>query len=612
MKLEEKAVLAPQAPGVYLFLDADGAVIYVGKAAVLRNRLRSYFQTGASHSPKVQAMLGHAAGLDCIVTASELEALILEQNLIKKHRPRYNVLLRDDKSYPYLKVTLAERFPRLEITRRRANDGSRYFGPYTRLGPVHETLRFLRKIFPFRTCRQKEPPARSRPCLNYHLSYCTAPCCGLVSEEDYRRNIERAVLFLEGKENSVVRQLKEQMEEAARRLEYERAAALRDKIRAISEVTEKQVAVLGDFADRDVVAVAAGEGGAAAAVFFVRGGLLVGKDSYRLAVTGTAAEEEAMASFLKQYYGSAACVPEEILLSCSPGEEMPLLEQWLAGLRGGKARLLTPRRGEKQKLVELARQNARLALEEMKPKTQAEEEAARALVFLARELGLPAPPERIEGYDISHTGGKEAVGSMVVFEAGVSAPRQYRRFRIRQSAGLDDCAWLAEVLRRRFARAKSGGGTKRDGGFGRLPELVVVDGGAGQLSSARQAMIDAGFGHIPAAALAKGEERIYLPGREKPLVLPANSPALQLLQRLRDEAHRFAHTYGRKLHGRVLLRSVLDEIEGIGPARRRSLLAAFGSLEEIEKASLEELAAVKGMNKRAARAVYDYFHGRPE
>ena len=611
MKLEEKAEIAPQAPGVYLFLDGLGKVIYVGKASVLRNRLRSYFQAGAGHPPKVRAMLERAADLDCIVTASELEALILEQNLIKKHRPRYNVLLRDDKSYPYLKVTLAERFPRFEITRRRTEDGARYFGPYTRLGPVHETLRTLRRLFPFRTCRQKEPPARSRPCLNYHLGYCPAPCCGLVSEEDYRRNIERAVLFLEGKENGVVRQLKEQMERAARRLEYERAAALRDRIRALEEVTEKQVAVLGDFADRDVVGVAAGEDRAAAAVIFVRGGLLVGKESYPLAVTGTAAEEEAMASFLKQYYGRAF-VPQEVLLSCSPGGERQLLEEWLSRQRGGRARLLVPRRGEKLRLAELARQNARLALEEMKPPAKAEEEAAEALELLARELGLPVPPGRIEGYDISHTGGKGAVGSMVVFEGGVSAPRLYRRFRIRQGNGPDDCAWLAEVLRRRFARAKSESGNKRDGAFGRLPDLVVVDGGAGQLASARRAMAEAGYGHILAVGLAKGEELIYLPDGGRPLALPGHSPALKLLQRLRDEAHRFAHTYGRKLHGRTLLRSVLDGIEGIGPARRRSLLAAFGSLEEIESASVEELAAVKGMTKRAARAVYEYFHGRPE
>jgi len=616
MQLEEKLKHIPAKPGVYLYRDSAGKILYVGKAVSLKNRVRSYFQPGAQLPPKTRVLVDKVADLDYIVTDSEVEALILEQNLIKEHRPRYNVLLKDDKSYPYLKVTLGDDYPRVMITRRHVKDGSRYFGPYTRVGAVNETLRLLKKLFPFRSCRKKEPEKRERPCLNYHIQRCLGPCCGLVDREKYRAMIREVCLFLEGRQEDLVRQLTARMEEAAERLDFEQAARLRDQIRAVGEVIEKQKIISGGFEDQDVAALAETFDEACVMLFLIRGGKLIGSEHFMLEGTEGLSRSEIITAFVKQYYNDAGFIPGEILLSEDIGEEKPVIEAWLSDMRGAKVVLKTPRRGEKKKLVEMAARNALLALERARLEKGVErDEIAGALADLARGLGLEQPPRRLECYDVSNTQGAESVASMVVFEEGKPARDQYRRFKIRTVEGPDDFASLQEVLRRRFTRAleerelmKTGQLSSREARFHLLPDLVIIDGGKGQLSAARQVMRELGFDRIPTFGLAKEEEQLFAEGRPDPIILPAGSRALHLLQRLRDEAHRFALSYHRKLRGKAGLKSLLEEVEGIGEVRRRELLKAFGSLAEIEKASLEELAAVKGMNKKAARAVYDFFH----
>ncbi|OPY55731.1 MAG: UvrABC system protein C [Pelotomaculum sp. PtaU1.Bin035] len=616
MQLEEKLKQLPAKPGVYLFRDAGGEIIYVGKAVSLKNRVRSYFQHGAQYQPKTKLMLEKVAGLDFIVTDSEVEALILEQNLIKEHRPRYNVLLKDDKSYPYLKVTLNENYPRVQITRRHVKDGSRYFGPYTRVGAVNETLRLLKKIFPFRSCKLREPVARERPCLNHHIKRCLGPCCGLTDRETYRSMINEVCLFLEGRQEELTKHLTARMEEAAGNLEFEQAAELRDQLRAVREVIEKQKIISGGFEDQDVIAMARAFDEACIMVFFVRGGKLIGRDHFILKGTEGLSRSEVLGAFVKQYYTGVDFIPGEVFLSEDVGEEKAVIEKWLTGRKGVKVFLKTPSRGEKKKMVEMVAKNALLTLEQVQSEgiTQ-RDEAAAALAELAGALALERPPRRLECYDISNTQGTGSVASMVVFEGGKPARDQYRRFKIRTVTGPDDYASMQEVLRRRFTRAleekellRTGQLSSKEAKFYLLPDLVIVDGGKGQLSAARRIMRELGYAGIPAYGLAKEDELLFSEGRAGPIALPENSRALHLLQRLRDEAHRFAITYHRNLRGKAGLKSLLDEVEGVGRVRRSALLKAFGSVTGIQKASLEELAAVHGMNKKAAQAVYDFFH----
>lgn len=630
MTAEEKLQHLPDRPGVYLFHDAGGEIIYVGKAVSLKNRVRSYFQPGARQSVKVRSLMSRAVDFEYIVTDNEVEALILEANLIKEHRPRYNICLKDDKSYPYLKVTLGEDFPRVFITRRVVRDGSRYFGPYTVVGAVHETLNLLRRLFPFRTCKQKleaadgperdgagrsaAPPAR-RPCLNHHIGRCPAPCAGLIGREEYRGLIREICLFLEGRHEDLVRRLKGQMEEAAEKLEFERAARLRDQIRAVEQVLESQKIVSSQAEDRDVIALAREGGESSLMVFFVRGGKLIGREHFLLTDTAGMERGEVTAAFVKQYYHRSEYVPPEILLSEIDAEEMPVIGRWLSGRRGGRVHINVPLRGEKKKLVDMAARNALLALQEARLIRQSGQQTAQAPEELARALGLERAPYRMECYDISNTQGTESVGSMVVFEEGRPARDQYRRFKIRTVVGPDDFASLQEVLRRRFTRAReereminTGRLSTREARFHRLPDLVIIDGGRGQLAAAREVMCGLGFGHIPAFGLAKEEELLFAPDRPEPIRLPRDSRALQLVQRLRDEAHRFAVTYHRQLRTRRNLKSLLDEVAGIGPTRRRALLKAFPSLEAMARATPEELAAVPGMNRPVAEAVYRFLH----
>lgn len=618
MQLDEKLKLLPARPGVYLYRDEKGKIIYVGKALSLKNRVRSYFQPGAQQPPKTKVMLERVADLDIIVTDSEVEALILEQNLIKEHRPRYNVMYKDDKSYPYLKVTLADNFPRVMITRRHVKDGSRYFGPYTRVGAVNETLRLLKKIFPFRACKQKEPALRQKPCLNYHIKRCLGPCAGQVNSEKYRSMINEICLFLEGRQDDLVKQLAVRMEEAAGVLDFELAARLRDQLQAVREVVERQKIITGGFEDQDVVTAAGAEDldEACVMVFFIRGGKLIGREHFMLRGVEGLNQPEVITSFIKQYYTDVDFVPREILLAVEVKDERAVIEQWLTGKKGLKVSLKVPRRGEKKKLVDMVAANARLNLEQhFSEEAARREDAAEALAGLAQELGLERPPRRMECYDISNTQGADSVASMVVFIDGKPANEQYRRFKIRTVEGPDDFASVQEALRRRFKRAaeerellKSGLISSREAKFFTLPDLVIIDGGKGQLSAARHVMRELGFSHIPAFGLAKEEEQIFAEGQSAPIVIDRASPALHLLQRLRDEAHRFALAYHRNIRGKASLKSLLNEVEGIGDVRRRALLKAFGSLREIEKATPEQMAAVKGMNKKAARAVYEFFH----
>lgn len=616
MQLEEKLKLLPARPGVYLYRDAAGEIIYVGKAVSLKNRVRSYFHSGAQHQPRTKLMLEKAAGLDYIVTDSEVEALILEQNLIKEHRPRYNVLLKDDKSYPYLKVTLNENYPRVQITRRHLKDGSKYFGPYTRVGAVNETLRLLKKIFPFRSCKQREPVVRERPCLNHHIKRCLGPCCGLTDKETYRAMINEVCLFLEGRQEDLVKHLTARMEEAAGNLQFERAAELRDQLHSVREVIEKQKIISGGFEDQDVMAMARAFDEACIMVFFVRGGKLIGRDHFILKGTEGLGRSEVLGAFIKQYYTGVDFIPREVLLSEGVEEEKSVIEEWLTQRKGVKVFLKTPSRGEKKKLVEMVAKNALLTLEQAHSEGAAQrDEAAAALAELAGALRLERPPCRLECYDISNTQGTGSVASMVVFEEGKPARDQYRRFKIRTVEGPDDYASMQEVLRRRFTRAleekellRTGRISSKEAKFYRLPDLVIVDGGKGQLSAARRIMRELGLERIPAYGLAKEEELLFGEGLADPVALPPDSRALHLLQRLRDEAHRFAVTYHRNLRGKAGLKSLLDELEGIGEVRRRALLKAFGSISGIEKASLQDLTAVKGMNKKAALTVYEFFH----
>ncbi len=617
--LKDKLQTLPTRPGVYLMKDERGEVIYVGKAINLRNRVRSYFHASAQHSPKLRRMVDHIADLDFIVTDSEIEALILECNLIKEHRPRYNVRLKDDKRYPYIKITWQEDYPRVIVTRRMERDGARYFGPFTAVWAVHQTLDMLRRLFPYLTCKREITGQDQRACLYYHIGRCAGPCIGAVSREEYRALVQRICLFLEGKAEEIVADLQAQMTSAAEALDFEQAAALRDQIRAVERVTERQKIVLAAGEDQDVIALARENGDACVQVFFIRQGKLIGREYFVLA--GTAEEDEAqiVASFVKQFYDEAAYVPPKILLPTEI-EEALVIEAWLREKKGNKVRLHVPKRGRQRELVQLAAENAAETLASLRAQWLADEgRSVEALAQLQQHLGLEEAPTRIEGYDISNIQGTAATGSMVVFVKGVPRKSDYRRFRIRTVEGADDYAMMQEVLRRRFKRAiegKAEGSSKLEAQRPKvkgadvwtiLPDLIIVDGGKGQLNAALEVLEEHGLkGEVPAVGLAKKREEIFLPGRSQPLVLPRDSQALYLLQRIRDEAHRFAIGYHRQLRAKKSLASILEDIPGIGPRRRQALLQHFGSIEAIRQASVEELAAVKGMTRKAAESIKEH------
>ncbi|HHY95475.1 MAG TPA: excinuclease ABC subunit UvrC, partial [Firmicutes bacterium] len=575
----------PDHPGVYIFKDAAGQVLYVGKALSLRNRVRSYFHSSAGLNQRTLLMLSRAADLEYILTDSELEALTLESNLIKKHKPRYNIMLRDDKHYPYLRVTTGEEWPRLLIARRARRDGSRYFGPYYPSSAVTQTIRLARGLFPLRTCSDRTLRSATRPCLNYHIGRCLGPCTGQLNAEEYGQVVRDLCLFLGGRGEEVRDRLRARMEEAAERLEFERAARLRDQLQALDRLMEEQKMVSTGLEDQDVVGIARAGRDACVQVFFMRGGKVIGRRHYYLPDAGASAADdgELVAAFLKQHYQTGDDIPGQILLPAHP-EDGEVITAWLGQQAGHRVTLLVPRRGERRHLVELVGENARHVLNEIKPeeerRREAGQEAARALAELA---GLSEPVRRLEGYDISNLQGREAVGSMVVFEEGVPRKDHYRLFRLK-TPGPDDYAMMQETLFRRFRRGLQEVGS--GSAFGCLPDLVLVDGGRGQLNAALEVVRALGLERLPVMGLAKEKEQIFLPDRPQPVELPRDSAPLQLVQWLRDEAHRFAVGSHRRVHKREGLSSLLDEIPGIGPRRKKVLLRHFGSLEKIAAASV--------------------------
>lgn len=602
----------PHRPGVYLMHGADGTVIYVGKAVDLRRRVRSYFRPSSWDDPKVRAIAAEAADVEFIVTDSELEALILEANLIKRHRPRYNVRLKDDKRYPYIKITWADPFPKVVITRRMERDGSRYFGPYTSSAAVRQTLDLLRKSFPYLTCNRDITGRDERPCLYYDIKLCLGPCIGAVTQEEYRQMIERLARFLEGHGEEVIADLERRMRQAADALEFERAARLRDQLQAVQRVVERQKIVSTTGADQDVIAFAREEDDACVQVFFIRGGKLLGREYFVL--EGTQGEEEraVMAAFLKQFYDEAAYIPPEVLLP-EQVEEALIIEQWLRGKRGAQVTLHVPRQGQKRELVALAAENAAETLAALRAQWQADaHRQEEAVAELQRALTLPRPPVRIEGYDISTTQGTETVGSMVVFVHAVPRKSAYRRFVIRRTAGVDDYAAMREVLRRRFRRwqmttSEDAAPGSKERGWAKLPDLLLVDGGRGQLQVAVAVLEEFGLsGRVPVVALAKREEEIFRPGRARPMTLERSSAGLHLLQRVRDEAHRFAISHHRTRRRKAGLASQLDAVPGVGPVRRKALLERFGSLDGVRAASVEELATV--VPRTVALAIEEHLH----
>jgi excinuclease ABC subunit C len=595
--LEEKIDQVPDRPGVYLYKDAKGQVIYIGKAASLRSRVRSYFQESRARDPKTDALVGQIRDLDYIVTANELEALIFESNLVKKHRPRYNIILRDDKHYPFLKLTTEEDFPRLVVARRIQKDGAAYFGPFYPATAMRQTLRLVRQLFPLRTCRIKIDGQLPRPCLQYYIHRCNAPCTGWETREGYAHTVRAVERFLEGHDDDLAMTLTREMEGAADDLKFERAAALRDRIQALNTVRERQKIISTEEADQDIVGVVRQGGDACVQLFFVRKGRLVGRESFFFERVAGSGDGDILSAFVRQFYARDVTPPPEILLSEEP-PEATLTTEWLAQRRGSRVELVAPQRGRRRELVAMAEENATLALE-MHLLARGNRHQV-VLEELERALALPGTPHRIEGFDISTIQGSETVASMVVWQDGEMRKDEYKRYKIRTVTGTDDFAAMQEVLTRRYGRALEGQET--------FPDLVLLDGGRGQLHAGMKALEDLGLDYLPIAALAKRAEEVYTPERLQPLVLDMGSPALQALQKIRDEAHRFAITYHKKLRQRRTIASVLDQVPGVGPTVRTSLLKTLGSARGVREASVAELASVPKVTPKLAQRIHDFFH----
>ena len=591
--------------------DVRGNVLYVGKASVLSNRLRTYFGSPSSLPRKIQRMLSHLDDFECIVTDSEAEALILENTLIKRHKPRYNARLKDDKTYPYLKIDLSEEFPRVYITRRVANDGARYFGPFATAGTVRQTMDLVKRLFPYRSCTKAITGKDPRPCLEFFINRCVAPCTGYATKEDYAKVIQQVILFMEGDTEAVNQDLQQNMEKAADRLEFERAAVLRDRMRSVQRVAEEQRIKVdaNPVSDMDVIALAQGENETWVEVFFIRHNKLIGRDHFFMEGTQDDTPGLVLGQFIKQFYQSASVIPPRILLQ-HPIEEEELIREWLQGLRGKAVRLVLPQRGQHKKLIDMVGANATQGLTHYRVKWLDNVDVIQAaMTELQEELSLPTDLRRMECYDISHIQGTNTVGSMVVFEDGKPKPSQYRRFKVKSVEGVDDYESMREVLRRRFKRmadvrakqlAKVGEAPQAEDSWGVFPDLVLIDGGKGQLSAALEVFLEMGLDNVPLASLAKENEWLYVPHTPEPIVLSRNSQALYLVQRMRDEAHRFAITYHRNLRSKSSLRSPIDLVTGIGPKRKRMLMRRFGSVNGIKQASVDDIAAVPGITRSLA------------
>lgn len=579
-------------PGVYLWKDEKGRILYVGKAVNLRNRVKSYVRKDSNRAVKVAAMMSHAVDLETIVVANEPEALILENTLIKKHHPRYNIMLRDDKTYPYIKVTVQEEYPRVFMTRRVQRDGARYFGPFADAGAVHRVLKLVQVALHLRTCRSMKV---ARPCLQYHLGHCDAPCMNYISKDDYRRQAELAVDALEGRNRRLVNDLRNKMEEAAAGLAFEKAAMYRDQLEALAAVKEQQDIVTTGAGDSDIIGFAVEAGQTCVQIYMIRGGKLMGREIFHIENGDDETSSSLTAAVLDQYYVNGVFVPKEIVVAAVERKEE--YERRLSAQKGRNVSLIVPRRGMKKRLLEMAETNARVLLEQRRLQWQHDKDkTSGAVEALARVLDLPCLPERMECFDISHTQGIETVASMVVFEHGRPAKSEYRRFKLKTVQGKpDDFASMAEIMERRYS--------EKDWPE---PDLIIIDGGKGQLHAALPVIRQAGT-EATVISLAKRIEEIFVEGRSESVILSHHTPELQLLQAIRDEAHRFAITYHRKLRGKRSLVSVLDHIEGIGPKRRKAIWQTFRTLKEIKAASVEELASVEGMNKTAAENVYYFF-----
>jgi excinuclease ABC subunit C len=601
--LHDQLRLLPDRPGCYLFKDPAGRPIYVGKADSLKTRVRSYFQEGGGHSPRTRLMTARVREIETIVTETTMEALLLECTLIKRYRPHYNVRLRDDKQYPYICLTMNEPFPRPVIVRRAKQDGNRYFGPYTSSWAMRQALRVIRQVFQLRGCaRQIEEGDCQKLCLDYHMGLCSGPCASMIRRTDYLRAVDEATEFLEGKADRVLKHLQTEMDTAAAELLFEKAARIRDQIHAVRCVVERQRVVSADMVDQDVVAVVSDDVQSAATVLFIRGGRLVGQEHF--ALEGAHPEElpAATAQFVQQYYQQRPEPPRQVLLSHDVADR-GWIQAWLRERRRGAVDIFVPQRGEKWRLIELAAENARLWLDERRARFASDQaRAEEAMLDLQEALELPAHPYRVEAFDVSNLQGTETVAAMVVFEGGQPKKSDYRKFKIRTVEGPDDFAAMREAIRRRLERAIAG-----DERFGELPDLILVDGGKGQLGAVLEVERALSV-EIPTIGLAKQFEEIYVPGRSSPVILPRKSQALFLLQRIRDEAHRFGVTYHRRLRGKRQTRSSLDEIRGIGQRRREALLRHFGSVARLRNATVDELAAVESMNRPAADCVYRFFH----
>ena len=603
MTVVDKLALVPDQPGVYQMKNGQGEVIYVGKARSLRQRVRSYFSASSQESPKVKAMVAHIEDFDYIITDTEREALVLESNLIKELRPHYNIRIKDDKHYPYLRLGVREDYPKLSIVRKVLKDGARYFGPYPNSSAVREMLKRLKRVFPLRNCEREVEygSSRGRACLNYHLKQCLGPCRGNVPKSDYYLAVRNLEMLLDGRHDVLLAELRKQMKKESESQSYEKAALLRDQINAVQAVVEKQKFDAARVEDRDIVGMARGLEEACVVVFHVREGKVTSCDTVFL--TGTAEQErpEVLRAFLTQFYTQASVIPREILVA-EETQDMQEVAQHLTGLRGRKVQISVPKRGEKRSLADLAARNALQVLEERWSRIAGKEELVRrGLDELAFYLGLKTRPARMECYDISNISGTLAVGSMVVFENGIPAKSKYRRFKIKWVTGPNDFAMLHEVLTRRLNALKEG---KEK--FAEWPDLIIIDGGKGQLGAALDALRQEGLDYLPVISLAKAEELVYSPGREEPIRLPRDSQARYMLQRIRDEAHRFAILYHRGLRSKAGVASILEECPGIGAVKRKQLLKHFGSLESIREATLEEVAAVKGMNAELAQRLRDH------
>lgn len=596
--IEEELKKLPAKPGVYLMHDEKDAIIYVGKAISLKNRVRQYFQSSRNKGVKIEQMVTHIARFEYIITDSELEALVLECNLIKEHRPKYNTMLMDDKTYPFIKVTVQEDYPRVLFARQMYKDRAKYYGPYTSAGAVKDTIDLIHKLYGIRTCNKALPKmqGKERPCLNYHIHQCPAPCQGYISKEAYGESVKKALTFLNGNYEPILKELEEKMQTASENMEFEKAIEYRELLNSVSKIAQKQKITNSDMEDKDVIAMAMDKEDAVVQIFFVRDGRLIGRDHFCLHIAGDDRKEEILTTFLKQFYAGTPYIPKEIMIQYEV-EEQELLEEWLTARKGHRVYIRVPRKGSKEKLVELAQKNAQMVLTQDKERIRREEgRTIGAMKEISKLLGL-SELNRVEAYDISNISGYQTVGSMVVFEKGRPKRSDYRKFRIRGVQGADDYASMEEMLTRRLSHYEN------------YPDLIMMDGGKGQVNIALKVMAAVGV-HVPVCGMVKDDRHrtrgIYFNNEELPV--DRDSEGFRLITRIQDEAHRFAIEYHRSLRSKEQVHSVLDDIKGIGPARRKALMKGFRTLEDIRDADVEQLASVEGMNRRAAQQVFDFFH----